>query len=94
MLRTSARTDFADTRRMISCEWIALLFAIARPADWQSPLARTCAQWLALRRPGARHNAAEDDNRVLTGTGVQDTAIASLALARARALGTGILIDN
>jgi len=31
---------------------------------------------------------------ILTGTGVQDTAIASLALARARALGAGTLIDN
>ena len=30
----------------------------------------------------------------LTGTGVQDTAIASLALARARTLGVGTLFDN
>ena len=45
------------------------------------------------RAPG-RQSAEEITVCDLTGTGVQDTAIASLALARARALGAGILIDN
>ena len=45
------------------------------------------------RAPG-RRSAEEITVCDLTGTGVQDTAIASLALARARALGAGILIDN
>ena len=45
------------------------------------------------RAPG-RQSAEEITVCDLTGTGVQDTAIASLALARARALGAGTSIDN
>ena len=45
------------------------------------------------RTPG-RQSAEEITVCDLTGTGVQDTAIASLALTRARALGAGIVIDN
>ena len=45
------------------------------------------------RAPG-RRSAEEITVCDLTGTGVQDTAIASLALTRARALGSGTLIDN
>ena len=45
------------------------------------------------RTPG-RRSAEEITVCDLTGTGVQDTAIASLALTRARALGAGTLIDN
>ena len=45
------------------------------------------------RSPG-RQSAEEITVCDLTGTGVQDTAIASLALARARALGAGTVIDN
>ena len=45
------------------------------------------------RVPG-RQSAEEITVCDLTGTGVQDTAIASLALARARALGAGTVIDN
>ena len=47
----------------------------------------------AGRTPG-RHSAEEITVCDLTGTGVQDTAIASLALTRARALGAGTVIDN
>ena len=45
------------------------------------------------RVPG-RQSAEEITVCDLTGTGVQDTAIASLALTRARALGAGTVIDN
>ena len=45
------------------------------------------------RTPG-RQSAEEITVCDLTGTGVQDTAIASLALTRARALGAGTVIDN
>ena len=45
------------------------------------------------RTPG-RQSAEEITVCDLTGTGVQDTAIASLALTRARAHGAGTLIDN
>ena len=45
------------------------------------------------RAPG-RQSAEEITVCDLTGTGVQDTAIASLALTRARALGAGTVIDN
>ena len=45
------------------------------------------------RAPG-RQSADEITVCDLTGTGVQDTAIASLALARARALGAGTPFDN
>ena len=45
------------------------------------------------RAPG-RQSAEEITVCDLTGTGVQDTAIASLALARARAHGAGTPIDN
>ena len=45
------------------------------------------------RAPG-RQSAEEITVCDLTGTGVQDTAIASLALARARALGAGTRVDN
>ena len=45
------------------------------------------------RAPG-RQSAKEITVCDLTGTGVQDTAIASLALSRARARGAGTSIDN
>ena len=45
------------------------------------------------RAPG-RQSAEEITVCDLTGTGVQDTAIASLALARARDLGAGTQLDN
>ena len=45
------------------------------------------------RTPG-RQSPEEITVCDLTGTGVQDTAIASLALTRARALGAGTVIDN
>ena len=45
------------------------------------------------RAPG-RQSAEEITVCDLTGTGVQDTAIASLALARARDLGAGTRLDN
>ena len=49
---------------------------------------------LTSRQVPGRQSAEEITVCDLTGTGVQDTAIASLALARARALGAGTVIDN
>ena len=49
---------------------------------------------LTLGRAPGRQSAEEITVCDLTGTGVQDTAIASLALTRARDLGAGTLLDN
>ena len=49
---------------------------------------------LTSGRTQGRQSAEEITVCDLTGTGVQDTAIASLALARARDLGAGTLLDN
>ena len=49
---------------------------------------------LTSGRTAGRQSSEEITVCDLTGTGVQDTAIASLALTRARALGAGTVIDN
>jgi ornithine cyclodeaminase len=87
-----AAADLYVADRVSQCERLGELRAALAAGLWQGGTPPELGEIVTGARPGRR-----DDRQIticdLTGTGAQDTAIAGLALARARTAGAGSVIS-
>ena len=91
--RALAAADLYVADRASQCEALGELRSAIAAGVWTAGTPAELGDIVERKRPGRR---GDDDVTIcdLTGTGAQDTAIATFALRRARAAGTGAVITT